>query len=93
MTKLCRRGTHHLGFSCWDPRTKPARKKPQINLTYLPGELVLFDTEMRKDSFCVDINTNAFWSRVQKLHRFLRRAHWTLGSMKTGATSALVIVL
>lgn len=40
-------------------------KKPQINLAYLPGVLILFDDGIEKEKFHIKINMNVFWSRMQ----------------------------
>ena len=42
-------------------------KKPRINLTYLPGVLILLDSGMKREKFPIKINFITLWSRMQNL--------------------------
>ena len=42
-------------------------KKPQINLTYLPGVLILLDSGTERENFHIKISFITLWSRMQNL--------------------------
>ena len=42
-------------------------KKPQINLTYLPGVLILLDSGTERENFHIKISFITLWSRMHNL--------------------------